>query len=85
MGPIIIFSTLWQADKVLSETMVEHGPGINYSVQRNILNYWVETCILQIILFLYYVHLSIYYWFLPKVCNSNQLYVYTYTREYSPS
>lgn len=61
--------------------MAEHGSAINYSVQRKILNYWVEMWILQIILlFLYYVHLSIYYWFLPKVRDSNELYVYTYTR-----
>lgn len=69
------------ADKQsLSETTVEHDSAINYSVQRKILNYWVEIWILQIILFLYYVHLSIYYWFLSKVRNSNEPYVYTYTR-----
>lgn len=60
--------------------MAEHGSAINCSVRRKILNYWVEMWILRIILFLYYVHLSIHYWFLPKVRNSNELYVYTYTR-----
>lgn len=60
--------------------MAEHDSAINYSVWRKILNYWVEMWILWIILFLYYVRLSIHYWFLPKVRNSNELYVYTYTR-----